>query len=132
MIQATCLCGAIAFEVEEISGMVFNCHCSRCRKSSGAAFATQVISKRNTLRVSKGRDFICEYESPSYIRTFCSKCGSRLMNYGKTGSDYLSVAVSAINNRNDLKPIGECFVTEKLSFIQLDNSIPHHSALPKL
>ncbi len=31
-----CLCGKIEFEAQEIPGMVFNCHCSRCRISHGA------------------------------------------------------------------------------------------------
>lgn len=132
MIQGACLCGAIAFEVEEIPGLVFNCHCLRCRKSHGAAFATQVLSKRSSLKFSKGLALLCEYESTGSIRTFCSRCGSRLMNYGKNEMDYLSIAISAIINQGDFRPIGECFVAEKLNFIQLDSSIPHHTELPEL
>lgn len=131
MIQGTCLCGAIVFEAEESPGMTFNCHCSRCRKSHGAAFSTQVISKKKSLIFKKGFEFLSEYESAGTIRAFCSHCGSRLMNYGHR-SEYLSVAVSAISNRSDLKPIGECFVSEKLGFVQLDNSIPHYVGLPTI
>jgi hypothetical protein len=132
MIYGTCLCGAIAFEAEEFPGLVFNCHCSRCRKSHGAAYATQVIAKRNSLKLYKGNALLCEYESTGSIRTFCSICGSRLMNYGKNDIDYLSVAISAIHNRSDFRPIGECYVGEKLFFTALDNSIPHFEALPEL
>ncbi|MCZ6459403.1 MAG: aldehyde-activating protein, partial [Gammaproteobacteria bacterium] len=39
MYKGQCLCGAVAFEVEEIIGPFELCHCTRCRKSTGSAFA---------------------------------------------------------------------------------------------
>ncbi|MBI3562857.1 MAG: GFA family protein [Gammaproteobacteria bacterium] len=83
MINGSCLCGAIEYEVEEIPGKIYNCHCSQCRKSHGAAFATQVFARGATLRFIKGEELLKEYRQvPGHgvIRAFCSKCGSRLMN----------------------------------------------------
>ena len=37
--HGTCLCGGSEFEVDEIPGLVFSCHCSRYRKAHGAAIA---------------------------------------------------------------------------------------------
>jgi hypothetical protein len=131
MIQGICLCGEIEFEAEELPGMTFNCHCSRCRKSHGAAFATQVLLDKSSLKFKKGREELSEYHAPSIVRSFCSKCGSRLLNYGEDGSKYMSVAVAAIKDRSDFKPIGECFVGEKLSFVELNESIAHYNELPQ-
>lgn len=129
MIQSTCLCGKIAFEAQEIPTMVFNCHCSRCRKSHGAAYATQVICQKSSLNFLRGKNILSEYEVSGVIRAFCSYCGSRLMNYSKQ-EEYLSIALSVIDNGINLKPLGECFVNEKLPFIQLDSSIDHFKQLP--
>jgi hypothetical protein len=49
VLKASCLCGGIEFEFEDIPGRVLNCHCSLCRKSHGVAFATQAFAKRHTL-----------------------------------------------------------------------------------
>ena len=84
-----CLCGVIEFNAEEVPDLVFNCHCSRCRVSHGADYATQAFAVRSSLEFTKGREFLSEYESTGGIRTFCSKCGSRLMNYAKADGDYL-------------------------------------------
>lgn len=132
MIKGSCLCGSIAFEAEEAPGMVFNCHCTRCRKAHGAAFATQIVAKIETLKFLNGRDLLSEYKAPHTIRAFCSSCGSRLMNYGKGNFKYLSIAVAAVDGRPELKPIGDCFVPEKLEFIQLDEFTAHYTAMPDL
>lgn len=112
--------------------MIFNCHCSRCRKSHGSAFATQVIADRESLKFLRGQDFLSEFESTSAVRAFCSHCGSRLMNYGKNGDDYLSIAITSFDSESDFRPIGECFVGEKLDFIKLDPTIAHFQQLPSI
>ena len=92
-----CLCGAIEFTAEEIPDMVFNCHCSKCRISHGADYATQAFAVRSSLHFIKGKEVLKEYESTGGIRTFCSHCGSRLMNYAKNGGNYLSVAIACLD-----------------------------------
>ena len=49
-LRGSCVCNSIEFEVISILEMVFNCHCTRCRKSHGAAFATQAFAIRNSLK----------------------------------------------------------------------------------
>jgi hypothetical protein len=132
MIKGSCLCGEISFEAQEISGMVFNCHCSRCRKSHGSAFATQVFAVRDSLKFIKDHDLLKEYDSVGGIRTFCSACGSRLMNYGKDGGDYLSVAISAIDNQPELGASADCFSADKLAWVKLDESIEQFDEFPEL
>src|SRR5262245_16490348 len=41
-VQGSCLCGDIAFEIATAPQRMVNCHCSRCRKSRGAAHGTNV------------------------------------------------------------------------------------------
>lgn len=129
MIQGLCLCGEIRFEAIEIPGMVFNCHCSRCRQAHGAAFATQVICAKDSLTFLAGEDRLSKYVVGNIVRAFCENCGSRLMNY-TVGPEYLSVALSTIKGGEEFMPVGECFVLDKLQFIQLDQTIAHYPQLP--
>lgn len=133
MITGSCLCGAIAFEVEEIPGKVFNCHCSQCRKSHGAAFATQVFAKGESLRFIKGEEHLKEYrqfQEQGGVRAFCAHCGSRLMNYFPDKSIYLSVALACIDSTFKGEPIAHAFVGSKASWHHPSEDIPAFESIP--
>ena len=130
MLNASCVCGAIEFEFEDIPGMVLNCHCTLCRKSHGAAFATQAFAKRSTLKFLKGEELLKEYQSTRGIRAFCSNCGSRLMNYARDGGDYLSIAAACIDSEYTGKPVAHAFVGSKAAWHHPSGDIPSYSELP--
>lgn len=132
MIRGHCLCNKIAFEAEEIPGMTFNCHCLRCQKSHGSAFSTQIVAKIDSLKFLRGENYLSEYQSPKAIRTFCSHCGTRLMNYDPAKKNYLSVAISSVDKPHRFLPAGECFITEKYRFVNLDPDIPHYKKFPQI
>ena len=48
--RGSCLCGEVAFEVEGPFDHFLKCHCSRCRKATGAAHSSEVIVKASALR----------------------------------------------------------------------------------
>ncbi len=48
--RASCLCGAVAFEVEGPFERFLNCHCSRCRKATGTAHSCEVIVPASAFR----------------------------------------------------------------------------------
>ena len=128
--HGTCLCGGIEFEVEEIPGLVFNCHCSRCRKAHGAAFASLALADRATLRFLRGRELLAEYDSSAEgIRTFCSRCGSRLMNWQKDDGPYLGVSIACLDGYEG-RPTAHCFVDSKAPWHEPSTDIPAFGGLP--
>lgn len=82
MIQGSCLCGGIRFEIRAATGPVEICHCNRCRKRSGAASLTMVTVLAEDYRLLSGKDLIKSYGAPilyaepAYRSFFCSHCGS--------------------------------------------------------
>ena len=79
-LKGECLCGEVSWELSgpyEFFGM---CQCSRCRKVTGAAFATNLFVKANQFRWISGQENTGQYtlEPPNtFGNTFCKKCGSR-------------------------------------------------------
>lgn len=136
MLKGSCLCGAVAFEVEALPGKVFNCHCSQCRKSHGAAFATQAFARGETLRFIRGEDDLTAYTGHGGVRVFCRHCGSRLMNHAPNKGLYLSVALSCIDNLDtfaaaDLPaPVAHAFVDSKAPWHTPSAEIPTFPELP--
>ena len=82
MIRGSCLCGAVQFEIDRATGPFEMCHCSRCRKSSGSAFAAGIGVQTEDFRLLSGQDLIVSYEAPilasppAYRTAFCRRCGS--------------------------------------------------------
>ena len=130
MIHGSCLCGAIEYAVEEIAEKTYNCHCSQCRKSHGAAFATQMFAKGETLKFTKGENLIKEYTGHGGVRAFCTICGSRLMNYAPDKSLYLSVALSSVDSKLDVKLVAHANVDSKAPWHDPSDDIPAFQGMP--
>jgi hypothetical protein len=80
MIRGSCLCGAVAFEADAPHEFR-NCHCSRCRKSRGSAYASNMFVKPEDFRWLRGKEEVVTYRLPSAQRfgsAFCRVCGSPL------------------------------------------------------
>ena len=84
MIRGGCLCGGIRFEVERFVGPFELCHCNRCRKRCGAAFAPMVGVRADDFRWLQGRELVRSYDAeivempPAYRSSFCRRCGSQV------------------------------------------------------
>ena len=79
-LKGECLCGQVSWELAgpyEFFGM---CQCSRCRKVTGAAFATNLFVKADQFNRISGEDNTGKYalEPPNtFGNAFCKNCGSR-------------------------------------------------------
>lgn len=129
--KAKCLCGKVEFEFEPTDGVAMNCYCSMCRRSHGAAYATQIMSSKTTLKFIQGESYVTEYQSSEYgIRAFCSCCGSRLMNYATEVSPYMSVCLSAVSDEHNITPSANVQVASKADWATPDDSIPSYDVFP--
>ena len=132
MVAGSCLCGAIKYEVELISGKVFNCHCQFCRKAHGADYATVALAQGNTLKLTDESGTLKEYvNAKGGIRAFCGHCGTRLMNYASDKNIYLCVALSTVDTPVNEKPVAHVNVGSKASWCEPYQGIPSHEGLPE-
>ena len=77
MVDGSCLCATVRWRVEADFARMSHCHCSMCRKSHGAPFATYAAVDAAAFRYLQGEDALTVYaSSPGYTRPFCSHCGS--------------------------------------------------------
>ena len=78
MARGSCLCGAIAFEIDGPGVVVsVGCFCTNCRKISGSQYGVYLQVKRDSFRWLSGEDRVIAYESsPGNKRAFCGMCGS--------------------------------------------------------
>jgi hypothetical protein len=82
MIKGSCLCGGVKFEIRGSKGPFELCHCNRCRKATGSAFAAGLRVRSEDLRLVQGQELIKTFEAPiidarpPYTNRFCGRCGS--------------------------------------------------------
>jgi hypothetical protein len=128
MIEGTCLCGALQYEV---TGPVLNlvhCHCSMCRKHHGAPFATWAVVPEKALRWLHGQSTLSGYpSSPERVRHFCGTCSSVAPTL--VGD---RVLVPAGNLFGELGVVGgfHMFVGSKAPWHTIGDRLPQHDSLP--
>lgn len=80
MLEGSCPCGAVAYEVDAEAGPIVHCHCRTCRKAHGSAFSSVSEVPRAAFRWTRGETVLGGFESsPGKTRHFCTRCGSHLM-----------------------------------------------------
>lgn len=78
MINGSCCCSAVQFELSQMPSMLGTCHCNRCRKVGASAL---VFVKSETLKITQGREQIRTFKALppfKYDRCFCVLCGTAL------------------------------------------------------
>ncbi|MCH2357626.1 MAG: GFA family protein, partial [Pseudomonadales bacterium] len=77
MIEGGCFCGKIRYTIDPGEYPIVNCHCSMCRKISGAPFVTWIVVPRESLKYLQGSPRALN-SSAKGRRQFCSDCGTPL------------------------------------------------------
>ena len=79
-VGGSCLCGAVSYEFDPPPLRMYNCHCSRCRRATGAAYQTVLRAPRSGFRWLAGADSVADYRLPGtrFQCAFCRTCGSRV------------------------------------------------------
>ena len=79
-----CMCGAVRYKATGAPTSIIHCHCTSCRKHSGAPVVTLVGYKADQVEFTKGDRKI--YESSKGVgRAFCGDCGTTLTWEGDGG-----------------------------------------------
>lgn len=100
-----CLCGGVRFELTRPFRRASHCHCSRCRKHSGAFGLTQGRVPRGGFQLLRGEELIRVYRpAGGMTKAFCSECGSSL--FGGTWPDgpEVSVRFGALDDDPGIRP----------------------------
>jgi len=61
VIQGSCLCGGVTYEADGEIYDAHNCHCSRCRKATGAAYRSSLFIPAETFRYTSGKELVRRY-----------------------------------------------------------------------
>lgn len=129
MITGSCLCGGVRFEIAEAVGPFELCHCSRCRKASGSAFAAMLGVRTRDFRFVQGRDLMTTYEAPlleappPYRTSFCRRCGSPMPN-PEPDAEWFEIPAGLLESDPGLRPDKHIFVELNAPWHEIIDSLP--------
>lgn len=111
LLEGSCHCGGVRFEVTEDFTRISVCHCTTCKKLSGGAGTTNGRARTEAIRVLAGEDLLRTYHpAEGTAKTFCSACGSNLFGGGWPESEYSSVRIPALDTPFARKPDRHTYV----------------------
>lgn len=129
MIQGGCLCGAVRFEFDRAAGPFELCHCNRCRKTTGSAYAAEVGVRTADFRWLRGRDQIAIFslpvrdEPPPYARSFCKLCGC-VTPWPQATGEWTAIPAGLIDGDADLLVDRHIFVEHRPRWTPRGDGLP--------
>lgn len=125
-IRGSCLCGGIKYEIDQDGfACVVNCHCSMCRKATGAAFRTRVAVRTSAFHLLQGEQLISRYESsPGEARSFCRVCGATLATYFRDYPDQIGLPLGTLDDDPGVRASAHVYVDSKAAWFEITDDLP--------
>ena len=129
--EGSCLCGRVRYRTVGSWGLMAYCHCTDCRKSHGAAFATWVRIPLQRFTYLQGEECLQTYQAePRQRRSFCRVCGSKITMWVNDEPDAVYVDAGTLDTPLNAKAQLHCFVRSKVLWYEIRDGLPEYAAYP--
>ncbi|MEQ1550675.1 GFA family protein [Sphingorhabdus sp.] len=128
--QGGCHCGAVRYKVNGEPQHVALCHCSDCRKSSGAPMVAWAAFTEDQFKLVEGEP-VTFNSSGSAMRSFCPKCGSGL--YYRNAEflpGIVDIQSATLDDPEALPPGAHIQTAERLGWMETAHSRPAFERFP--
>jgi hypothetical protein len=130
MATGTCLCGNVRFRLDGPFQMMMHCHCSRCRKHHGSAFATFVGAPAPGFEWLAGAGDIATWSPANRsARHFCPTCGSVVPAPDDTGELRFVPAGNLVEDCG-VKPEFHIFAASKAPWYEITDKVTRFAGAP--
>ena len=124
--EGGCLCGAIRYRstAAPVRGVI--CHCSMCRKHSGAPVLAFVHFPLDAFTWIKGEP--TRYRSSQYAeRGFCAECGGTLSMHEEVLPDRVQVALGSLDEPERVKIDDHVWTDERIAWFDVKDDLPRYA-----
>lgn len=123
MLAGGCQCGAVRYEASGTPRDKGICHCSMCRRCSGAPMVAWFTLDADAFRFTRGepRSF---RSSPEAVRRFCPDCGAQLTFEAIAGE--VDVTIASLDDPAAVAPEFEIWAESRIGWMDLVNQLPRH------
>lgn len=119
-----CLCSAVHYVVADDFRYAMNCHCSNCRRATGAAFKPFAGIERDKLSIVKGEDNLLRFGDEDAAHDIhCQTCGSLLYSVVREGA-FVHVTLGTLADAPSIRPSKHIFVGSKAAWFTITDDLP--------
>ncbi|MEH6628900.1 MAG: GFA family protein [Motiliproteus sp.] len=129
----SCLCGAVKYQLQGAASVFQYCHCSRCRKVTGSAHASNMFVAPEQFSWLQGESLVQRFEpqdSRHFATCFCQQCGSNLPWMNKGGT-LVIIPAGTLDEDPQVRPSQNIFWDSRAPWYQGSDSLTTFGALPK-
>jgi hypothetical protein len=105
-----------------------HCHCSRCRKAHGSAFATYLAAPARDVHLSGGERIARWESSPGFFRCFCTGCGSVVP--GDPWEGLVFLPAGCFDDDPGERPGAHIFVASRAPWFEIHDALPRFDTYP--
>lgn len=132
MITGHCECGSVRYQVDGAIHDFSHCHCSKCRRLHGAAFASFAHVSRSDFSYLSEEPDLGTYASSDFLtRVFCRICGSNILVEVASRPESLYIAMGTVDGDPECPPGYHIFVGSKAPWYAFEDQSVRHDAWPK-
>ena len=124
-----CLCGGVRYEVQGELFFPGYCHCSLCRRWTGAAASAVVGALGETFRLTEGDDVVRAFrweDRKDWVS--CSQCGSSLFTirqWPPTPDSRINIRLGTLDDAGaELAPQFRIYVSSKAQWDTITDELP--------
>ena len=126
-IQGSCLCGRVHFGFA-LPHVRFNyCHCLSCRKTTGSAFAANILIPSAQFRWEDGEALVSRFTdsvtNPGFRRWFCSHCGGSVPRLNRT-DEFMVVPAGLLDSPLRVHPERNIYWCERADWLISVDAVP--------
>ena len=122
LLKGGCFCGRVRYETSGVPFQETSCHCSICRRTSGAPFVTWFSVPRAQFRFVSGQPTRFR-STPKGMRSFCGHCGTQL-TFQLEGLEEVDVTTCSLDDPNRLPPKDHTRISSRLAWIAPADGLP--------
>lgn len=123
-----CLCGKVQYAVSDQFSYALNCHCSQCRRATGAAFKPFAGIERQRLSIWQGAEFLSIFGEETAHDARCRECGSLLYSVVREGA-FVHVTLGTLVDAPSIRPSAHIYVGSKAEWFTITDDLPQYQEL---
>jgi hypothetical protein len=117
----------VGYRVADAFRYAANCHCKRCRASTGSAFKPFAGVEREKIEITHGADSLLIIGDENLNDTRCGACGSLLFSVVRDGT-FVHVALGSLVDDPSVRPSEHIFVGSKAPWFEITDDLPQFEA----
>jgi hypothetical protein len=122
VLEGGCFCGFVRYRIDGAPSQETGCHCSICRRTTGAPFVAWFTVAPAEFAFVSGHP--TRFASSDHAtRTFCPRCGTQLTFQSSHAADEIDVTTCSLDDPERVPPRDHTRTSARLSWVTLGDGL---------